>query len=128
MTPTGDSGHVTAFLYRKDADGLHRLGWGMSDLRFPEGENSGNETAAEVVPGEPMTLRIELEPLDAVVNAGDELVLILGQGRTGQIPGRAPQPVQVDYGDGQSTMSLAYVDPPSEAFFTPPPPEGRQLP
>lgn len=128
VTPTSDSGHVTAFLYRKDADGLHRLGWGMSDLRFPDGENSGVETAAEVVPGEPMRLRIELEPLDAVVNAGDELVLVLGQGRTGQIPGRAPQPVQLDYGNGQSTMSLAFVNPPREAFFTPPPPEGRQLP
>jgi predicted acyl esterase len=128
VTPLGNSGHVTAFLYRKDADGLHRLGWGMTDLRFPAGENTGDETASEVVPGEPISLRIELEPLDALVNAGDELVLILGQGRTGQIPGRAPQPVEVEYGDGQSTVSLAFVHPSSEAFFTPPPPEGRQLP
>jgi predicted acyl esterase len=128
VTPSAGSGHVTAFLYRKDAGGLHRLGWGMSDLRFPEGENSGDETAAEVVAGEPMKLRIELEPLDALVNAGDELVLLLGQGRTGQIPGRPPAPVRLDYGGGKSTMSLAFVHPPSEAFFTPPAPEGRQLP
>ena len=128
ITPSAGSGHVTAFLYRKDAEGLHRLGWGMSDLRFPEGENSGDETAGEVVAGEPMDVRVELEPLDAVVNKGDELVLILGQGRTGQIPAKAPAPVDLAYGDGQSTLSLAFVRPKRRQFFTPPDAEGRQLP
>src|SRR3954447_11571176 len=60
VTPDGSSGHVTAFLYRKDAAGLHRIGFGMSDLRFPKGENSGDETAREVVSGAPMKVRIEL--------------------------------------------------------------------
>jgi hypothetical protein len=41
VNPTTPLGHVTAVLYRRAADGLHRLGWGMSDLRFPEGENTG---------------------------------------------------------------------------------------
>lgn len=128
VTPTAASGHVTAFLYRKDAAGLHRLGFGESDLRFPEGENSGDEAADEVVPDVPMEVRIELEPLEAVVNAGEELVLVLGQGRSGQLPGSAPAPVRLDYGDGKSTMSLAVVHPPPDEFFTPPGPEGRQLP
>lgn len=128
VTPTGGSGHVTAFLYRRAADGLHRIGWGMSDLRFPAGENSGDETGEEVVAGEPMTLRIQLEPLDAVVEPGEELVLILGQGRTGQIPGQPPLPVQLASGAGQSTLSFAEVHPAADAFFAPPGPEGRQLP
>jgi hypothetical protein len=128
VTPAGSSGHVTAFLYRKDANGLHRLGFGMSDLRFPGGENSGDETAETVTAGEPMDVRIELEPLDAVVNRGDELVLILGQGRTGQIPAKAPVPVELAHGDGQSTLSVAIVRPKRRQFFTPPGPEGRQLP
>jgi predicted acyl esterase len=128
ITPTGSSGHVTAFLFRKDAEGLHRLGWGMTDLRFPEGENSGDETAGEVVPGEPMRVRVELEPLEAVVPRGDELVLILGQGRTGQIPGKAPLPVELEHGGGASTMSLAVIKPLERTFFTPPGPEGRRLP
>jgi predicted acyl esterase len=128
VTPSGDSGHVTAFLYRKNAEGLHRLGWGMTDLRFPEGENTGDETAAEVVPGEPMKVRIELEPLEAVVEAGDELVLVLGQGRTGQIPAQVPLPVELHHGSGQSKLSLAFVDPSPESYFAPPGPEGRQLP
>src|SRR4051794_13931196 len=128
VTPTGSSGHVTAFLYRRDADGLHRIGFGMSDLRFPAGENSGDETAGPVVAGVPMKVRIELEPLDAVVNAGDQMELVLGQGRTGQIPAKAPFPVQLAYGAGKSTLSLALVNPPGSAFFTPPGPDGRQLP
>jgi X-Pro dipeptidyl-peptidase len=128
VTPTGSSGHVTAFLFRRDAAGLHRLGWGMSDLRFPRGENSGDETADPVVAGEPMRLRVELEPLDAVVPKGDELVLILGQGRTGQINAKPPAPVEVAFGDGQSTLRLATVRPKRRQFFTPPGPEGRQLP
>src|SRR3954465_4912021 len=128
VTPTGSSGHVTAFLYRRDADGLHRIGFGMSDLRFPAGENSGDETAGPVVAGVPMKVRIELEPLDAVVNAGDQMELVLGQGRTGQIPAKAPAPVQLEYGAGKSTLSLGLINPPATAFFTPPGPEGRELP
>jgi len=128
VTPTAASGHVTAFLYRKDAQGLHRLGWGMSDLRFPAGENSGDETAKPVVPGLPADVRIQLEPFEGVVGAGDELVLVLGQGRTGQLPGSAPAPVELHYGGGKSTMSLAFIRPGQDEFFIPPGPEGRQLP
>jgi predicted acyl esterase len=128
VTPTGSSGHVTAFLYRKSAEGLHRIGWGMTDLRFPDGENTGDETAGDVVAGEPMRVRIQLEPLEAVVPRGDELVLILGQGRTGQIPGKAPLPVELEHGGGASTMSLALVKPARRSFFTPPGPAGRRLP
>ena len=128
VTPTGSSGHVTAFLYRRDADGLHRIGFGMSDLRFPKGENSGDETSQDVVAGVPVKVRIELEPLDSLVNAGDTLELVLGQGRTGQIPAQAPLPVQLGYGGGQSTMTLPVIHPAPGDFFTPPGPEGRQLP
>jgi predicted acyl esterase len=127
VTPTGPSGHVTAFLYRRDADGLHRIGFGMSDLRFPKGENSGDETPGPVVAGKPMKVRIELEPLDAVVNAGDVMELVLGQGRTGQIPAKTPYPVQLQYGAGKSTMSFAVIHPSAAQFFTPPGPDGRQL-
>jgi len=75
-----------------------------------------------------MKVRIELEPLDAVVNAGDQMELVLGQGRTGQIPAKAPVPVQLEYGAGKSTLSFAIINPPPTAYFTPPGPEGRELP
>jgi putative CocE/NonD family hydrolase len=128
VTPTGPSGHVTAFLYRKHAGGLQRLGFGMTDLRFPRGENRSEGAAAKpMVPGTPMRARIELEPLEGVVGAGEELLLVVGQGRTGQVPAEAPAPVQLALGAGKSTLSMAVVDPPPGAFFTPPPEAGRRL-
>ena len=127
VTPTAPTGYITAFLYRKDADGLHRLGFGATDLRFPRGENSGDETPDEVVSGRPLPVRIELEPLEAVVPAGNELVLILGQGHSSQLPASPPLPVQVSYGGNSSRLRLRLVDPPADRFFTPPGPDGRRL-
>ena len=127
VTPTLPSGHVTAFLYRKDDAGLHRIGFGETDLRFPKGENSGDETPAEVVAGEPVRVRIELEPLEAVVGAGEEIVLVLGQGHSSQLPGRPATPVQLRYGNGLSRLRLRLVEPPERRYFTPPGPEGRRL-
>lgn len=115
VTPVGNAGHVTAFLYRRNADGLRRVGWGMTDLRFPAGENAGGEAAATVTPGVPLDVRVDFEPLDVVIAPGDELVLILGQGRTGQIPAQPPLPVQLTAG----TLKLAEHD--QRRFFTPPP-------
>jgi X-Pro dipeptidyl-peptidase len=128
VTPTAPSGHVAAVLYRRAADGLHRLGWGITDLRFPAGENAGDETPDEVTPGEPLRLRIALEPLEAVVGAGEDLVLVLGQGNGMQLGGRPAGPVQLAYGGGTSFMRLRTVAPRASKFFVPPGPEGHQLP
>jgi X-Pro dipeptidyl-peptidase len=127
-TPTTPSGHVAAALYRRTDDGLHRLGWGITDLRFPEGENTGDETPGEVVPGVTQRVRIQIEPLEAVVNAGEELVLILGQGNGMQLAGRPVGPVRLAYGNGTSFLRLRKVKPKRSQFFTPPPAEGNQLP
>ena len=121
-TPTGDSGHVAAVLYRRLADGnLKRIGWGMTDLRFPEGEGRHKRIPREVVAGEPVALTVRLEPMEAVVEPGEHLVLVLGQGQSGQEPGRPPQPVTVALGPERASLSLALVNPPAESFFTPPP-------
>jgi predicted acyl esterase len=128
VTPTAESGHVAALLYRRGEDGLHRLGWGATDLRFPAGQNGGEEEPAEVTPGAPVALRIELDPLEAVVPAGEELVLILGQGHDAQMPGRPFGPVQLGYGNGNGVLRLNTPTPDASQFFTPPGPEGRRLP
>jgi len=128
VTPTTPSGHIAAALYRRAADGLHRLGWGATDLRFPDGENTGDETPEEVVPGVAKRARIQIEPLEAVVGAGEELVLILGQGNGMQLPGRPVGPVELSYGAGTSFLRFNRARPKASQFFTPPGPEGRQLP
>jgi X-Pro dipeptidyl-peptidase len=120
VTPTTPSGHVAAVLYRRAADGLHRLGWGITDLRFPRGENTGDETPEEVTPGEAKRVRIQFEPLEAVVPAGEELVLILGQGNGMQLGGRPVGPVQLAYGGADSFLRLRRVHPKASQFFTPP--------
>jgi X-Pro dipeptidyl-peptidase len=125
VTPTAPSGHVAAVLYRRAADGLHRLGWGITDLRFPEGENRPGETPQEVVPGAARRIRIEIEPLEAVVPAGEELVLILGQGNGMQLGGRPAGPVELSFGDGTSFMRFASPKPKASQFFTP---KGQSLP
>jgi X-Pro dipeptidyl-peptidase len=121
VTPTAGTGHVTAFLYRKDAQGLHRLGFGETDLRFPRGENRSDAEAAAITPGAPLQVRIEFEPLEAVVPSGQELLLVVGQGHSSQAPSRPPAPVRLRYGSGVGTLDLALVDPPADSFFTPPP-------
>jgi X-Pro dipeptidyl-peptidase len=120
-TPTGPTGHVAAVLYRRDAEqGLKRIGWGMTDLRFPEGEGGYGEKAREIVPGEPVDVTVRLEPMEAVVEKGEQLVLVLGEGQSGQQPGRPPLPVSVALGAGRASLALALVDPPADRFFTPP--------
>lgn len=127
VTPTAPSGHVAAVLYRRAADGLHRLGWGITDLRFPRGENRGGDTDApqEVVPGSTKRVRIEIEPLEAVIPAGEELVLVLGQGNGMQLGGRPVGPVRISFGGGTSFMRFASPRPKASQFFTP---KGQQLP
>ncbi len=128
VTPTAPSGHVAAVLYRRAADGLHRLGWGVTDLRFPRGENRGGDAPEDVVPGATKRVRVEIEPLEAVVPAGEELVLVLGQGNGMQLGGRPAGPVRIDFGGGESFLRFHRARPRASQFFTPPSPEGLKLP
>jgi X-Pro dipeptidyl-peptidase len=128
VTPTAPSGHVSAFLYRKDANGLQRIGWGETDLRFPRGENFSRAGARAIIPGQPLNVRIQLEPLEALVGAGQQLVLVLSQGHSSQMPGRPPAPVALSYGGGTSRLDLPVAHPSPDEFFTPPAKPARPLP
>jgi X-Pro dipeptidyl-peptidase len=119
-TPTGSTGHVAAVLYRRNGElGLKRIGWGMTDLRFPEGEGAYGEKPRPIVAGQPVDLTIRLEPMEAVVEKGEQLVLILGQGQSGQQPGQPPQPVRIALGANRASLSLALVAPSADRFFVP---------
>ncbi|QLD85252.1 CocE/NonD family hydrolase [Natronomonas halophila] len=100
-TPTGPAPHLTAYLYAVDEnDNAQRLGWGQVDLRYAQAAPE----AGTVVPGEAIDVNIPIEPLDAVVEAGQRLALVLHQGFvSGRTYSPTPTPVQVETG-GENTL------------------------
>jgi putative CocE/NonD family hydrolase len=121
VTPTGPGGQLSIHLYAADGDDVERLGWGQVDLRFPHGTATGVPQAATVTPGEEVVLDFPLQPLDAVVPAGSQLVMVVSQGTAhNRTPGMAGAPVEIHVGDGLSTLEVTRVHPREEDFFTPP--------
>ena len=126
VTPMGPGGHLSAWLYSGDTGPTTRLGWGQVDLRFAQ----GGETMQPVVPGTTIPLRLDIEPLDAMVLEGERLFLVIGQRTYGDhIPSVPTYPVEIEVGgstDSRVTLDTFTVDP--AAFFeadTPRPPVFR---
>ena len=118
VVPHGPGGTVTAYLYSADeADSWELLGYGAVDLRFPKG---GHE-AHEVTPGEEMKIGFDFEPLDAVVEKGERLVLVFDQGNKNDMPGPLGLfPVDLVYGGKSSSFTFPVVTPEESTYFTPP--------
>jgi len=117
VTPTGPSGHLTAWIYAVEGTGSTRLGWGQVDLRFVH----GGEEAKVVTPGQKLEVVLELEPLDAVVPKGAQLALVLHQGSyADHVPSGATQPVLVERGGRKNALVLDVFDRGKRSFFTPP--------
>jgi putative CocE/NonD family hydrolase len=96
VTPTGPANHLTAHVYAVDEEGgTERLGWGQVDLRYAQ---DGPE-AGTVVPGEELDVSLPIEPLDATVEAGQRLAVVLSQGTAaGRVESPTPTPVLVETG------------------------------
>ena len=96
MTPTGPANHLTAHVYAVGEEGgTERLGWGQVDLRYAQ---DGPE-AGTVVPGEELDVSLPIEPLDATVEAGQRLAVVLSQGTAaGRVESPTPTPVLVETG------------------------------
>lgn len=121
-TPTGPSGYAGAILYDQSPNGdLKRIGWTGMNFRFAD----GTETPQVVVPGQELLLKMQLQPMDALVPAGHDLVLEIGP--TLAPSDRLPPPHLAPYilhtGDGYGpSVSIPVVSPSEEAFFQPPQP------
>jgi predicted acyl esterase len=116
LVPSGPAGHVAAFVFRVDRDdGWHLIGWGASDLRFPQG---GYE-AQPVEPGEPITMNLPLQPLDAVIHEGETLQIILDQGHADHMPAAPSYPVELRYGAEFGSFTFDGVAAKPRAFFDP---------
>jgi X-Pro dipeptidyl-peptidase len=117
VTPSAPGGNVGAFLYAGNSDsGYTRVGWGQIDLRFRD----GGEEAQTVVPGETYTAKLQLEPMDAVVEKGEKLMLLVSQGSYGDHDSEPVGPMELHVGDGQSPLTVNEVEPIEDQFFTPP--------
>jgi X-Pro dipeptidyl-peptidase len=128
ITPEGPTGHVAAWLYDVAPDGTERrIGWTMMNLRFHEGGHEPHD----LTPGEPVVARMELQPMEAVVEDGHRLMLRIwihrddpaGNEVQGRLPAVAPLPATLGYGgDVHSVLELPTVDRAPDAFFVPPRP------
>lgn len=114
VTPLGPGGHLSAWLYSGDASPSVRLGWGQVDLRYAQ----GGETMQPVVPGMPIQVRLDIEPLDAVVAEGERLFLIIGQRTYGDhIPSIPTYPVEIEVGGTDSRVGLQTFTVDPATFF-----------
>lgn len=94
VTPTGPGGQLAIELF-DDTLGK-RVGWGVIDLRNAAGGNTNPQT---VVPGSTITLHIQFEPADSVVQAGDMLRLVIGRNGVQDInPDTLVAPITIDGG------------------------------
>jgi predicted acyl esterase len=128
VTPEGPTGHVAAWLYEVAPDGSERaIGWTMMNLRFADGTYEPNDLS----PGEPVVARMEIQPMEAVVAEGNQLMLRIWQYRDdppgdtaqGRLPSVAPLPITLNFGgDRHSVLELPIVERGPEAFFVPPRP------
>lgn len=121
VTPRGPGGQLSVHLYAVGADEVARLGWGQVDLRFPTGVPDGTPQAAAVEPGVRVPLDFPLQPLDAVVPEGAQLLMVVSQGTAhNRFPGLDGAPLDLHVGGGEATLTVTHVTPAPEDFFTPP--------
>ncbi|HET6405590.1 MAG TPA: CocE/NonD family hydrolase [Candidatus Thermoplasmatota archaeon] len=120
VTPQGPGGAVFAELYLLRGALKTMVGHGSIDLRFAHGD----ETPREVRPGEPLDVRMWLQPLDVVVPAGAALQLEISQGPwtdpTDRLPTSASAPSELHVGGTTSVLTLRTFERDGSVFFHPP--------
>lgn len=122
VVPEGPGGTVSAWLYKKTGTDFERVGWTSINLRFADGTEQGQE----VVPGEELLAKMQIQPMDAVVPAGSELVLRMWTyPPTDRVYNSAPASVNLLVGDGQSVLDMPLIERAQTAYFDPPFPPGE---
>lgn len=115
LTPTGPGGGLSVYLYAVSSEGATRLGWGQTNLAF-----KAPGRPRQVTPGEEMKVRLELQPLDAVVPAGSKMVLIVSEGSGwNRLPTTTSYPIRISEGKRTSALRLVQVTPERSDFFRP---------
>jgi predicted acyl esterase len=122
VTPEGPGGYMAAYLYSiepgTEPTNADILGWSTMNLAFAQG---GTERR-EVVPGQTIQALMEIQPMDAVVKAGNQLMLRLWVFTDGdRLPTVPPGTVTLETGgDVQSVLVLPTLQRDESVYFTPP--------
>lgn len=132
VSPYGPTGHLAAWLYDVDPSGKEtRIGWTTMNLRY----HNGDEKAQTLTPQRPIVAKLEIQPMDARIEAGHRILLRLWEyssddhlgvpvvkDRNTALPSG---PVDVLYGGSvRSVLELPLVSRGPDAYFRPPmPPE-----
>jgi predicted acyl esterase len=117
VVPRGPGGHLTLYLYAASDKGMNRLGWGQVDLRF----RKSSTQPQGVSPGQRLKIAFDMQPLDAVVEKGSRLYLVVSSGSGwNRLPGAPASPIELAEGKGQSSFEVVNVEPRSDDFFKPP--------
>lgn len=115
LVPRGPGGGLSAYLYAVSDEGASRLGWGQVNLAF-----KGPGRPRSVTPGRKMRVAFDLQPLDAVVPAGDRLVLIVSQGSAwNRLPTASSYPITLLEGGRRSALRLLTPSTKPGDFFNP---------
>jgi predicted acyl esterase len=116
VTPQGPDGYMAAFLYDlpQDSEPLP-LGWTTMNLRFAD----GTTTPGEVFPGQQLEVKMEIQPMDAVVPAGHQLLLRIWVFTDGdRLPTLPLAPVSLEMGgDISSVLVLPTVQRDPSVYF-----------
>ncbi|HLE46755.1 MAG TPA: CocE/NonD family hydrolase [Candidatus Thermoplasmatota archaeon] len=143
VAPHGATGHLAAWLYDVDASGVEkRIGWTTMNLRY----YNGDEKAQTLTPRSDIVAKLEIQPMDARIEAGHRVLLRLWEYSSeehiggGTVPGVPPPvkdrnnplpsaPVDVVFGGAvKSTLELPLVERPQDQYFRPPMPPGFKYP
>lgn len=124
VIPTGDGGQLYAELVDLDDDNLH-LGHAILDVRYA----AGGRAPDPVVPGLAMRVRLEFEPLDAVLPADHRLGLRYSATGEDYLSPTMANPLVLDFSEGnaaENVVQLNLVTPTPDQFFLPPAWEGTR--
>ncbi len=123
VTPHGPGGYMAAYLYHRDITGGtdELIGWTSMNLAYA----AGGTERQEVIPGMPLVVNMEVQPMDAVVPAGDYLALRLWVFTDGdRLPTLPPNGVDLEIGaPTESVLILPTVQRDPDVYFEQPRPE-----
>lgn len=136
VTPAGPGGYIGAYLYSVAPSGEEtRIGWTTMNLAYADGGTERRET----MPGETIEAMMEIQPMDAVIPAGHQLLLRVwvyteSSGTNAgpvtvpadvqmRIPTIPPGPVSLEMGTGvESILILPTIVRNDSVYFSPPKP------